>query len=474
VDAAEYDVVVIGAGPTGENAAERTVRGGLSTALVESDLVGGECSFWACMPSKALLRPAQAVDAARAVNGAAQAVTGRVSVEAVLARRDEFTHAWDDSSQVSWADGAGIHLVRGRGRLAGERRVEVMGRNGTATTLTARTAVLVATGSTPIVPPVPGLDDADPWLSRDATSAKTVPARLVVIGGGVVATEMAEAWQRLGSRVTLLARGGLLERMEPFAGERVADGLRRHGVDVRLGVEATGVERHDDGTVALTLSDGGKLDAEELLVATGRRPATADIGMESVGLTAGDPIEVDATGKAVDVGGGWLYAAGDVTGQAPLTHMGKYAARAAAAAVVARSRGEAVEERSWGATSATAMDAAVPQVVFTSPEAASVGLTEAQAAGRGIDVRVVRYEIGNVAGASLYADRYDGLAQLVVDERRRVVVGATFVGPDVAELVHAATIAIVGEVTLDRLWHAVPSFPTVSEVWLRLLEEYGL
>ena len=463
-----YDVVVLGAGPTGENVADYAVRDGLTAALVEGELVGGECSYWACMPSKALLRPAQALSAARRLPGAAAAVRGELDPAAVLARRDEFTHGWDDTSQADWATGAGIELVRGFGRLVAERRVAVGDRE-----LQARHAVVIATGTSAAIPPVPGLAEARPWTSREATSAKAVPRRLAVLGGGVVGCEMATAWRALGAaEVTVLQRGDrLLPGVEPEASRRLTAAMRATGIDVRTGVDVAAVHRDADG-VTMDLGAGGSLVADEVLVATGRSPRTRDLGLDTVGLHDGDWLAVDETLRVTGVDGGWLYACGDVNRRALLTHMGKYQARACAAAIVARAAGQPVDESAWSPMVATADTRAVPQVVFTDPEVTAVGLTEAQAAEAGIRTRCVEYELGSIAGASLFVDDYDGWAKLVIDEDRRVVVGATFVGAGVAELIHSATVAIVGEVPLDRLWHAVPSYPTISEIWLRLLETY--
>lgn len=477
-----YDVIVLGAGPTGENVADRAHAAGLSAVIVESELVGGECSYWACMPSKALLRPVTARSEARRVPGFQEAADRPLDAPAVLAHRDAVVSYWKDDGQVRWLDSAGIDLVRGPGRLAGPRRVVVDG----GRVLTARHAVAVCTGSRAVLPPVPGLAEARPWTSRDATGAKSVPGRLVVVGGGVVGVEMATAWRALGSSVTLLVRGdGLLPRMEPFAGRLVAESLAEAGVFLRTGVEVREVRREAPGgpvTVLLDSSPGpggpggapsDEIVADELLIATGRAPRTEDIGLETVGLTPGSWLDVDETLRVTGVTGGWLYGVGDVNHRALLTHQGKYQARIAGAAISARARGVPIlESDPWGAHSATADTRAVPQVVFSDPEAASVGLSAAEAERAGYRVRVVDQDLAAVSGAYLYGEGYRGRARMVVDLDREVLLGATFVGHGVAELLHSATIAVAAEVPVERLWHAVPSYPTISEVWLRLLEAY--
>ena len=464
----EYDLIVIGAGPVGENVADRAVQGGLTVVIVESELVGGECSYWACMPSKALLRPVQALHAAHRVQGVAG---GSLDVPAVLARRDSFTSEWSDAGQVDWLRSAGIDLARGHGRITGVREVTVTvtDADGSGRVLTAHHAVAIATGTEAVIPPIDGLVDAAPWTSREATSAQEIPFSLAIIGGGVVAVEMATAFASLGSRVTVLARSGLLSGMEEFAGEMAAEGLRSAGVDVRLNTETTQVERDASG-VTLTTS-GGEVSAVEVLVATGRRPRTSDIGADAVGFEPGASIDVDDSLRVP--GTDWLYAVGDVNGRAPLTHQGKYQARAAGDVIAAGAAGDDIDDSRWGRHTATADNAAVPQVVFAEPEIATVGLTEKAAREAGHEVRVIDQDLGVIAGASLYADGYAGRARIVVDAERDVVLGATFVGPGVAELLQAATIAVVGEVPIARLWHAVPAYPTISEVWLRLLEQYG-
>jgi dihydrolipoamide dehydrogenase len=470
-----YDLVVIGAGPVGENVADYAHKRGLSVAIVESELVGGECSYWACIPSKAMLRPALTLEAAKRVGGAREAVTGALDAAAVLRRRDSFVSDWDDSGQVEWLDGAGIDLVRGHGRITGVRTVSVTAADGSVTELTAEHAVAVSTGTAALLPGIDGLADVDPWTSREATGAKQVPASLAILGGGVVGAEMATLYASLGSAVTLIARSGLLGGMEPFAGDMVAEQLRRSGADVRLGVSPVRARRDADG-VHLELDDGTTIVAEELLVATGRVPRTEDLGLDTVGLENGRWLDVDDTLLVTAGTNGakpWLYAVGDVNHRALLTHQGKYQGRAAGEVIAARAQGRPVDDKPWGLHVATADREAVPQVTFTDPEVASVGLTEKAARDAGYAIRAVTYELGSVSGASLQADGYTGRASMVVDEKRKVILGVTFVGQDVAELLHSATIAVVGEVPLDRLWHAVPAFPTMSEIWLRLLETYG-
>ncbi|MFD4015435.1 dihydrolipoyl dehydrogenase family protein [Streptomyces sindenensis] len=465
-----YDVVVIGAGPVGENVADRARAAGLTTAVVESELVGGECSYWACMPSKALLRPVVARADARRVPGLSAAVRGPLDVGAVLAKRDEETSHWQDDGQVAWLESVGADVYRGTGRLTGPREVTVTAPDGTEHRLTARHAVAVCTGTRAVVPALPGIAEARPWTSREATSAKEAPGRLVVVGGGVVGVEMATAWQALGSEVTLLIRGaGLLPRMEPFAGELVADALTEAGATIRTGVSVTALHRPaPDGPVTVELDDGGRVEADEILFATGRAPRTDELGLETIGREPGSWLSVDDS--CLVEGTDWLYAVGDVNHRALLTHQGKYQARIAGAAIAARAAKDPLDTAPWGAHAATADHAAVPQVVFTDPEAASVGLTLAEAERAGHRVRAVDYDLASVAGSGLYADGYRGRARMVVDLDREILLGVTFVGPGIGELLHSATVAVAGEVPIARLWHAVPAYPTISEVWLRLLE----
>jgi dihydrolipoamide dehydrogenase len=319
---------------------------------------------------------------------------------------------------------------------------------------------VVATGSEATIPPIEGLREADPWDNRQATTAKSAPDSLVVLGGGPVGTEMAQAWHSFGTAVVLIeAMDRLLSNEEPFAGEQVAGALRERGVDVQTGTKAIAV-RAQNGGVTVELEDGGTVRGEELLVAIGRTARTNGIGLETVGVEVDRWLEVDDQLR-VD-GSDWLYAVGDVNGRALLTHMGKYQARIAADHILGKD------------VAATAERRALPRVTFTDPEVASVGQTLAAAKEAGINARAVDVETSATAGASFHGRDAPGTTRIVVDEDRRVIVGATFVGAETAEFVHAATIAVVGEVPLEDLWHAVPAYPTRSEVWLKLMEEYGL
>jgi pyruvate/2-oxoglutarate dehydrogenase complex dihydrolipoamide dehydrogenase (E3) component len=481
-ESATWDVVVIGGGPAGENVAQYAIQGSDRTAaIVEAELLGGECSYWACMPSKALLRPVEMLDGARAMPGLSAMLSGQLDLPAVLERRDSFTHNHDDSGQIKWATDNGIDVIRGRGRLVAETSVEVVAGDGTTQRIAARHAVVIATGTTASIPPIEGLRQAKPWTSRDVTNLREVPDRVAVIGGGVVACESTTWLSGLGAReVTVIEpEPRLLAQQEPFVGALIAEQFERRGIRVlagtgvdsvhRSGAQDTGVGRIHGGPATVS-AGGSSFEVDEVVVAAGRTPATHNLGLDRVGVDVSGShgyLETDDHMTVRTAAGDWLYAIGDANGRALLTHMGKYQARIAGDVIAARAEGRSIDGARYRDLADHDM---VPAVVFTDPQVAAVGLTESRAREKGMDVAGVECDLAEVAGASLLRDGYVGRAKLVVDRTNDTLVGATFVGDDVAELLHSATTAIVGKVTLETLWHVVPSYPTISEVWLRLLE----
>ena len=466
------DVIVIGAGPVGTTAAMRAVRGGLSTAVVERRLAGGECEYYGCVPSKAMLLPIEVADEVNRMPGVD--LTGPIDAEAVFARRDDFVFHRDDTTVVSQITNYPAQFVRGQGRLAGPLRAEVSAPDGSVRTLQARHAVVLATGSDPYIPDLPGLRDAHPWTNREATSAERAPKRLAVIGGGPVATEMSQALHSLGAEETtmVVASERLLPRTEPFASDLVAKSFEDAGIDVRLSSFVTRVERPvAGGPVTVHTDDGSQLQADEILVGTGREPVVRGIGLDTIGLEADGPIEVDSSMRATAVPDGWLYAIGDINGRNQLTHMGKYQARICGDVIAARAKGQPDD---GPGLRDIADDKGAPQAIFTDPQVLAVGRTEEKARADGFNVRTAEYDVGDVIGAQLQGDGYTGRAKAVVDEDRHTLIGFTLVGPAVVDHLHAATIAVTAEVPIDSLWHAVPAFPTASEFWLSLMETYGM
>lgn len=459
-----FDAVVIGGGPGGVTAAIRLMGHGLTVALVEDRLIGGECHYWACNPTKTLIRPIEILELAKAVPGVREILANQtVNVDAVLTKRDAVIDHLVDRDIVAGLEDAGIHVIRGRGRLAGDHTVVVNDNSEHERRLRAGHAVILATGTRPFVPDIDGLRSVTPWTNRELATMTRVPARTVVLGGGVVGVESATILSGLGSEVTLLARGpSLLRGSEPFVGERVSRALQERGVEVHCDTSVRSVTRSDSGRISVVTTTDSVLEADEILLAAGRSVNTDDMGLETVGLRGGEFVAVDDHLTATDVLGDWLYAIGDTTGRALLSHVSQYHAGVVADVVAGRARGATPD-----APGLSAQDRGrLPQIIFTDPQVVEVGYTEAaaRAAGFAVTTRNQTYP-GGLAELLILRDGFEAEAKLVIDTDRDTLLGATFVGPNVAELVHGATVAVVGQVPLSVLRHAIAPHPSLSQIW---------
>lgn len=435
-----WDVIVIGSGPVGRALAARTAAAKLSTVIIEDELFGGDCPFWACIPSKALLRPGEALMSGRAMNGSKQLISekhsngAKVDVKAVFARRDSILQNWNDKFLVDLLTSQNAAIVRGRGTLVKEKEVAVKNVNGEEIVLQAKQAVVLATGSLPFVPDIPGLKDIAYWTSRHATAANFVPEHLVILGGGVVASEMATFYGSLGRKVTLITGAPtLLPRYVRKAGAMVQQSLAADGVDILLETKVEKLAKTGISSIEVYLSSGKVIHASHFLIASGRRATTEDLGLEKLGISTKPALSVSESLCVKTKQENWLYAIGDVNSRNMMTHMGVYQARAAANTIIARSKNAPVVQEAFNDFSATADHDVTSQIIFTDPNVASVGLTVAEAETRGIKVKTVETAFA-FPGAFVHAEfNYNGWAQWVIDEDSKLLVGATFVGREAGD-----------------------------------------
>jgi dihydrolipoamide dehydrogenase len=468
----DFDVIVVGGGVAGVAAVRRLASAGLAVALVEDRLVGGECHYWGCNPSKTLLRSIEVLNLAKAVPGVREAISGReLDVAAVFAKRDALIEHLSDQDRTVSLQQAGVAVFHGFGRLSGQRTVRVAYAPGDTTeaVLTARHAVVLATGTRPNVPDTPGLAQARPWTNRDLTTMTQVPDRALVVGGGPVAVEFATILSGFGSAVTLLVRENtLLRNCEPEARELVTQSLQSKGVDIHFATELSAVARPVAGGPVSATFGGQTIEVDEVVLAAGRRTNTDNLGLETLGLPGGEIVSVNDHLQAVGVAGGWLYALGDTTGRARLSHISTYHGRVVADIITALAAGRELSENELIARDAGNL----AQVIHTDPQVAWVGRTESQARAEGFAVRTrTAHYPDAVSFLALYRDGFEGWAKLVINDETNTLLGATFVGPQFSELVQAATLAIVAKVPVSLLRHAVAPHPTVNQVWDPLLAQ---
>ncbi len=481
----EWDVLVIGGGPAGSTAAIHCSLAGLAVLLVESELGGGECMNWACIPSKALLRPLEIAADGASVGGMRERLSANrerqgsksiVDMEGVWSYRDVCTIGWHDDLVFAAVEGMGVNIIRGHASIEGQKTVEIKDWHSDESVAVTAAAVVVATGSEPIIPDIAGLAESGYWTPREAVSAKEVPARLIVLGAGPVGAEMATAYSQFGSHVTLITtQTRILPKLPEEVSSRLAASMAKLGVDLMTKTLVQAVEKGDNGVV-VRYGDERIIEGTNILVATGRKTRTSGIGLASLGgFDEGAPISVDESMCANAAPGGWLYAVGDSNGLAHTTHMGMYQSVVCANSIVAKNRGVYEDQMKQGNDllfSRSHSERAIPQTCFTDPQVSWVGMSLDDAQKIGLEARCVSVNTGGTGTHTfLYGEGYDGWAQWVVEVGTGKLLGAVFVGRGVANLLHASTVAIVGEMTWRQLFHAVPSFPTLSEVYQLLVQQ---